>query len=226
MEKIKLFSDNRLEEYYNLLTDWNKRINLTSITNREEVFLKHFYDSVLPIELIPNGSVILDIGSGAGFPGIVLKIANPTLDITMLDSVAKKVNFLNIVINELKLNKDETNCLVKNGIRAIHCRAEDFTKRNFDIVVFRAVASLATLVEYSLPFLKIGGMMIAYKSSAVDEEITQASRALNILGGQIEQILYKNLTDDIMRSFVLIKKIKETPAGYPRKNNKPRSKPL
>ncbi len=225
-EKFSLFDINlsdfqlsQFETYYNLLKEWNEKFNLTTILSEEDVVIKHFLDSVLCVKNLKNGSKILDIGSGAGFPALPLKIVNDSLNITMIDSVNKKVTFLNEVISKLNL---------KNA-HAYHTRAEDMAKgerrESFDYVVSRAVASLNTLSEYCLPFVKIGGYFVAYKSEKAEEEIELSGRAIEKLGGKIEK------TDEIdlfgaKRKFIYIKKISSTPKTFPRGKNKPRLAPL
>ncbi|MBR2971018.1 MAG: 16S rRNA (guanine(527)-N(7))-methyltransferase RsmG [Clostridia bacterium] len=207
----------KFELYYQLLVEWNNKFNLTSVTERDKVELLHFKDSVLPVELIPSKAIMLDIGSGAGFPAIPLKIVRPDLDITMVDSVNKKVSFLSEVIFQLKLD----------GIRAVHKRIEELDKnQKYDVVTSRAVASLNILCEYCLPFVKKGGFMLAYKSSDIQDELSQAKTAIEILGGGEVKTVTMELTEEIKRTFVIIKKIKDTPKGYPRGGNKPRLKPI
>lgn len=214
--------DARFELYFKLLTEWNKKFNLTSVAGKEEIYLKHFYDSVLPLDksvtpsLFKQGAQVLDVGSGAGFPGICLKLARPDLNLTLIESVGKKVGFLDAVISELGLN----------GIRAIKTRIEDFKQRDFDHAVARAVAPLSTLAEYCLPFIKKGGSAIFYKSVSVSDEIKTAESAVSFLGGTVSNVLTLPLNDEISRSFVIINKIKDTPTGYPRGGNKPRLNPL
>ena len=209
--------EEKFEKYYNLLIEWNQKFNLTSITEKEKVELLHFKDSVLPHDLIKNNSTVIDIGSGAGFPGIPLKIVREDLDITLVDSLLKRVGFLEEVIKTLELD----------GIRAIHKRAEDLDKKQkFDVATARAVAPLNVLCEYCLPFVKKGGFMLAYKSEDVEQELKGAEKAIKILGGEVEKVEKRSLCDDIIRSFILIKKINDTPANYPRGGNKPRIKPL
>ena len=181
------------------------------------MILLHFKDSILPQELICRDAKLLDIGSGAGFPAIPLKIVRNDLDVTMVDSVNKKVTFLQEVIQKLGLE----------GIKAIHKRIEELDKQNkFDVVTSRAVAPLNVLVEYCLPFVKRNGIMIAYKSLDIDEELKQAANAIEILGGSKPEIKQIELNEEIKRNFVIIKKVKETPLGYPRGGNKPRLKPI
>ena len=207
----------KFDLYYKLLVEWNQKFNLTTVTEREKVELLHFKDSVLPSNLIPNKSKLLDIGSGAGFPAIPLKIVRDDLDITMVDSVNKKITFLDEVISSIKLT----------GIRAIHKRVEDLDKKQkYDVVTSRAVAALNILVEYCLPYVKVGGFMLAYKSMEISQELDNAKKAIDILGGRVEKIEKIELDEEITRSFVVIRKVKESPSGYPRGGNKPRLKPI
>lgn len=214
-------TDNKLllfNNYFNLLVEKNKVMNLTGITEYNDVFIKHYLDSILPLSGIKPNSKILDIGTGAGFPGVPLKIMDSSLNVTLLDSLNKRINFLNEVINALSLN----------NIKAVHSRAEDYvnvSRETFDYVVSRAVARLNTLLEYCLPFVKVGGCFIAYKSNDINEEITESANALKILGGKIEKSLEFDLEGN-KRTLLFIKKIKETPKKYPRGQNKPKSNPL
>lgn len=211
-------------EYYKLLIEWNQVMNLTAITEYDEVMQKHFVDSLSLVKGIHISSceTLIDVGTGAGFPGIPLKIIFPHLKIVLLDSLGKRVKFLNAVIEKLGLN----------NITAIHGRAEDFSRQKeyrekFDICVSRAVANLSSLSEYCLPYVKIGGVFISYKSGAVEEELKNARRAISILGGKEKQTLKFVLPDsDIERSFVIIQKKKETPRKYPRKAGVPGKEPL
>ena len=208
--------DERFEIYYNLLIEWNQKFNLTSITQKDQVELLHFKDSILPQDLIKQNATVLDIGSGAGFPSVPLKIVREDLDITMVDSLNKRIAFLNEVIEKLRLT----------DIIALHKRAEELDKNiKYDVVTARAVAPLRVLCEYCIPFVKIGGIMLAYKSDEVEQELKEAQNAIEILGGKLESVQKRKL-DDIVRSFVIIKKIKPTPSAYPRGGNKPRIKPL
>ena len=214
----------QLNRYYELLIEWNQKINLTSITKKEDVYLKHFYDSATIAKIINLNEykTLCDIGSGAGFPGIVLKILYPNLKITLVDSLNKRIKFLNAVIEELDLADVET----------LHGRAEDYAKRKeyreqFDLCVSRAVANLSTLSEYCIPFVKRNGYFVSYKSGSSDEEIQQAEKAVNILGGKIEKTDKFLLPEtDMGRALVNIKKIKITPAKYPRKAGMPSREPL
>lgn len=213
----------RLEKYYDLLVSWNEKINLTSIVQKDEVYIKHFADSVSVMNYIDlSGKTVLDVGTGAGFPGIVLKIFCPDCNIVLLDSLKKRVGFLNTVISELGLF----------GISAIHSRAEDLAtdrthREKYDICLSRAVANLSTLSEYCLPFVNINGLFISYKSGNIDEELSSSHNAINLLGGKLERVEKFSLPDtDIDRSFVFIKKTDHTKKSYPRKAGTPSKDPL
>lgn len=210
--------------YYEMLIDWNEKINLTAITEFEEVLKKHFLDSIsIGRLLIQDESVsILDIGTGAGFPGIPIKIAFPDTKVTLLDSLNKRVIFLNEVIKELSLD----------NIMALHGRAEDFAKKEdmreqFDFCVSRAVANLSSLSEFCLPYVKVGGTFISYKSEKAKEELEASKNAISILGGgnvKTDEFLLPGT--DFKRTFVIIEKTKVTPKKYPRKAGTPVKQPL
>lgn len=209
--------------YYNLLISWNKKINLTSITEFKDVVLKHFVDS-LSIVYIYDMNInakLVDVGSGAGFPGIPLKIAFPRLKVTLIDSLDKRVNFLNHVIDELKL-KD---------ITAVHTRAEEYGnskyRETFDMCVTRAVSNLSVISEYCLPLVKPGGYFIPYKANNVEEEISKYEMAVEEFGGAIDDVSIYELPDsDITRSLILIYKDGNTPKKYPRRNGLPSKRPI
>lgn len=213
---------NAFETYYDMLIDRNKVMNLTAITEFDEVMDKHFLDSVYlfrSIKLEANYKLI-DIGTGAGFPGIPLKIVFPELKITLLDSLNKRVGFLNDLIEELNLN----------DIEAIHGRAEDIARdkayrASYDIAVSRAVANLSTLSEYCLPFVKIGGKFVSYKSGDCADEVDNAKAAIHLLGGKINKIDEFSYSNN-SRSFIVIDKVMNTSSKYPRKAGLPSKKPL
>ena len=212
--------------YYNMLIEWNSFMNLTAITDFDEVLKKHFTDSVSLIRAIPDLGEkrfkVIDVGTGAGFPGIPLKIVFPNISVVLLDSLNKRVNFLNEVISKLQLT----------DITAMHGRAEDFAQNkeyseSFDLCVSRAVANLATLSEYCLPFVKKNGRFISYKSEKVSEEFEVSGKAISVLGGEYEnQVTFELPDSDIYRNLFIIKKKSATPGKYPRKAGLPSKEPI
>ncbi|MGN1310700.1 MAG: 16S rRNA (guanine(527)-N(7))-methyltransferase RsmG [Clostridia bacterium] len=218
-------SDEKLKKFFNfmnLLLEKNKVMNLTGITEPKEVILKHFIDSLTILKYINEKGSVIDVGTGAGFPGIPLKIVEDSLEITLLDSLNKRINFLNEVIENISLDKTKT----------IHGRAEDFGqdaayRENYDVAVSRAVAPLNILLEYMLPFVKVGGKCICMKGSNCDEEIEKAKNAIEKLGGKIEKIEKFNLPNsDNNRTILVMKKTKKTSVQYPRKAGIPTKNPL
>ena len=237
-EYVPELTDHQLDRfirYHEMLVETNKVMNLTAITEFDDVVVKHFADSLSIVceDKCVGGTVllthptthILDIGTGAGFPGIPLKIAFPDISITLLDSLGKRVNFLNDVINELDLNDE-------GHIEAIHSRAEDYIREpgireSYDLVVSRAVASLNILSEYAIPYVKPDGYFVAYKSEKTEEELKESQNALKILGGEVSDTRTFTLPDsDISRTLITIKKTCLTPDKYPRKAGLPSKKPL
>lgn len=225
-QKIDInLTNKQLNEFYtymNLLIEWNKNINLTAITEPEEIIKKHFIDSLTISKNIQKDSSIIDVGTGAGFPGIPLKIVREDINVVLLDALNKRLNFLNEVIKENKLENIET----------VHFRAEEIGKNKkyrekYDIATSRAVAQLNILVEYLLPLVKIGGKCICMKGSNVEEELKNSKKAINLLGGEIEKIEEFILPDsDIKRNVIIIKKVNSTPAKYPRKPGTPAKEPI
>ena len=226
MFHVKL-SDGQVDQfnrYYELLVKKNEVMNLTAITDYHEVCLKHFADSISLSQYYDMSSVdsLIDVGTGAGFPGIPLKILFPNLNVTLLDSLNKRLLFLEDVIDELELD----------NIKTVHSRAEEAgrmknLRENYDLCVSRAVANLSTLSEYCLPLVKVGGIFISYKAGEVEDEINSAKHAIKKLGGKIKSVEEFSLPDsDISRSFVIIEKVNETSNLYPRKPGTPNKKPL
>lgn len=220
-----VFNDKQIEQFYNymnLLLEWNEKINLTSIVEPKEVVLKHFIDSLTINKYIEENATLVDVGTGAGFPGIPIKIYRPDVKVTLVDSLNKRINFLNEVINKLELTNIET----------VHSRVEEFGKNKkyrekFNIVTARAVANLSVLSEYLIPLNKIGGKCICMKGSEIEEECTNSKKAINILGGKIKKIDKFYLPDsDITRNLIIIDKIKTTPSKYPRKPGTPTKEPI
>ena len=210
----------QFDRYYKFLIEENEKFNLTAITEKNEVALKHFVDSVLPFAQLPKGAKVIDVGTGGGFPGVPLKIMREDIEITLLDSLQKRVKFLEEVKNLLGL--DKTTC--------VHARAEDYAKENrekFDVALSRAVASLPTLAEYLLPFVKVGGQAIMYKGLSADEEIAIGTKAVKTFGGRIEKTLDFTLKEvESTRKIVIITKTNKTPPKYPRGKNQPKTSPI
>lgn len=212
-----------LERFKDLLVEKNKVMNLTGITESDEVDRLHFTDSAYPLTLpeLKNAKKIIDVGTGAGFPGIVLKILAPEKEILLNDSLLKRLKFLDEVIMDLDLKDIET----------VHARSEDLAHVNghreaYDVAISRAVARLATLTEYMLGFVKVGGYMLSMKSGDIDEEALEAKKAIEVLGGEIVDIHKYRLFDEFDRSIVVVKKVKNTPKKYPRGKNLAKTKPL
>lgn len=218
-------NDFQIEKYFNymnLLIEWNNKFNLTAITEEKDIILKHFIDCMTVFKYIGDEDSVIDVGTGAGFPGIPIAINRENAKITLLDSLNKRIVFLQEVVNSLSLN----------SAIALHGRAEDFARNNvyrekFDVAVSRAVANLSTLLEYLMPFVKVGGKCICMKGSDVDEELKEAEFAINVLGGKIEKIDSFCLPNsDIKRNIIIIKKIRGISDNYPRKAGIPSKSPL
>ena len=216
-------SDEQIKEFYeymNLLLEWNEKINLTAITEPKEVIMKHFIDSITVEKYINNDDLVADIGTGAGFPGIPLNIIKNNANYVLVDSLNKRINFLNEVINDLNLK----------NIKTVHSRVEDFAKNNrekFDVATSRAVAALNILLEYLLPLVKVDGICVCMKGSNIEEEVSNAKKALEVLGGKIEKIEEIVLPDsDVKRNIIIIRKVKNTPNKYPRKAGMPSKEPI
>lgn len=224
--KIRIeLSEHQIEQFYiymKLLTEWNEKINLTAIIEPKEIILKHFIDSLTISSQIQQSRTIADIGSGAGFPGIPLKIVNPEKELVLIDSLSKRVNFLNEVIKKCNIN----------GITAIHARVEEIGHNSkyrgqFDVTTSRAVAKLNVLLEYMMPLVKLGGKCICLKGPNIDDEIEESKKALNILRGEISKIEKINLPDsDNKRTIIEVLSVKQLPNKYPRKPGTPTSSPL
>ena len=211
-------------QYMELLREWNEKINLTAITEPDEVITKHFLDSmsVYATPYVKEGTSVIDVGTGAGFPGLVMKIAKPGIKLTLLDSLAKRLNFLQTVCEETNIPE----------VEFVHSRAEDGGqnpqyREKFDVAIARAVANMSTLSEYLLPFVKVGGYFIAMKGPLADEELANAKKAIATLGGEIAEVAEVDVPfTDLHHRIVVVKKVKPTPKGYPRKAGTPSKKPL
>ena len=218
-------TDKQIEKYYNymnLLLKWNEKINLTAIVEPKEIILKHFVDSLTIAKYVKENDNMVDVGTGAGFPGIPLKIMNQNKKITLVDSLNKRINFLNEVCKEISLE----------NIQCIHARAEELAsdleyRENYETVVSRAVARLNVLIEYMLPFVKKGGLCICMKGPNIDRELEEAKNAIKVLGGKIKSVESFFLPDsDIERNVIIIEKVAETPKKYPRKAGLPSKQPI
>lgn len=211
----------KLYIYMKEILEWNEKVNVTAIKDEKEFIVKHFIDSLTIEKYITNGEKVLDIGTGAGFPGIPIKITKNKSHVDLVDSVNKKLNVIRDIIPKIKLE----------DIECIHTRAEDLAKNvkyreSYDVVTSRAVANLTTLVEYMLPFVKVGGKIICMKGPNVEEELAESKKAISILGGKIEQIENINIDSDYERNIIIIKKEKPTPKQYPRGQGKPLKEPI
>lgn len=214
----------KLNRYKELVLEWNQKFNLTAITDDEEFDIKHFYDCLLPLKEaeVKEAKSIIDIGTGAGFPGIPLAIMMPEASFLLLDSLKKRIGFLEVVIEELGLNK----------VKAIHARAEELGRspkyrEKYDLCISRAVASLDTLSEYCIPFVKVGGYFVSMKGSSGMEEVKEAKNAIEQLGSKLKSAKeYELIEGDHKRFLIIVEKTKNTPKKYPRAGGKPKSKPL
>ncbi|MGN1099305.1 MAG: 16S rRNA (guanine(527)-N(7))-methyltransferase RsmG [Christensenellales bacterium] len=208
----------RFCDYYDLLKSWNEKFNLTAIVDEKGVAVKHFFDSLTAMKYLPENSKVLDVGSGAGFPALPLAIMRKDCDFTLMEATGKKVAFLREVKDKLRLE----------NVNPVHARAEESAslRESFDVVTARAVAELPTLLEYCLPYVKVGGIFIAYKANA-EEEIKAATNALDVLGGRIANLFETELPmDGGRRTLIVVSKLHSSPPKYPRGQGKPRSKPL
>ncbi len=203
----------QLETYAKLLVEWNEKINLTAITDTKGIAVKHFLDSISAICTGKIGKKVIDVGTGAGFPGLVLKIMKPEIELTLLDSLNKRINFLRAVCDELNID----------GVEFVHSRAEDggmnrAYRGKFDTVVSRAVANMTTLSEWCIPYLKQGGYFLALKGPLADDELTAAKRAITILGGEVESVFEADIPhSDLRHKIISVKKVRQTPMKFPRK---------
>ncbi len=217
-------NDKQLEIFYKYMIgviEWNEKINVTSITDEKMFIVKHFLDSLTVNKYLDGKECIIDIGTGAGFPGIPLKIVNENKKIVLVDSINKKLNVIRNINEDLKLK----------NLEIIHSRAEDLANKNdyrekFDIATTRAVSNLSTILEYMLPFVKIGGLAICMKGPNYETELSEGRKAIEILGGKLEKIENINIEDEVERNLVIIKKIKHTPSKYPRGQGKPLKEPI
>ena len=211
---------NEFYEYMQLLLEWNEKMNLTAITDPEEVIKKHFVDSITIKKYIKEENRLIDVGTGAGFPGIPLKIVDKSIKLTLLDSLNKRINFLNEVIKKLNLKE----------VNTIHSRAEEYAKNkvreSYDVAVSRAVADLPILLEYLMPYVKLNGICICMKGPKAQEELERSKKAINILGGKLEKVEKITIDEEMERNLIIIRKIKDTPNKYPRKAGIPTKNPI
>ena len=211
---------NEFYEYMQLLLEWNEKMNLTAITDPEEVIKKHFVDSITIKKYIKEKSSLIDVGTGAGFPGIPLKIVDKSIKLTLLDSLNKRINFLNEIIEKLNLKE----------VNTIHSRAEEYAKNkvreSYDVAVSRAVADLPILLEYLMPYVKLNGICICMKGPKAQEELERSKKAINILGGKLEKVEKITIDEEMERNLIIIRKIKDTPNKYPRKAGMPTKNPI
>lgn len=217
-------SDKQLEQFYSYMKgilEWNTKINLTAIVEEDMFIVKHFIDSLTINKYIKDSKTLIDIGTGAGFPGIPIKIMNENLNITLIDSINKKLNVIRDLSEKLKLN----------NIEVIHSRAEELAQNKkyremYDIATTRAVSNLSTISEYMLPFVKINGIAICMKGPNFKEELEESKKAIEVLGGKIEKIESINVGEELERNIIVIRKIKNTPIKYPRGQSKPLKEPI
>ena len=219
------FSVEQIEQFYkymNLLIEWNEKMNLTAITEPKEIILKHFIDSITILKYIDDNSKLVDVGTGAGFPGLPIAIMNPNVEVTLLDSLNKRINYLNIVVRELGLK----------NVTTIHSRAEDGARKQelrekFDVATSRAVANMAVLSEFCMPYVRKGGYFVALKGPSIDEELKNAGNAIKTLGGELKGIIEVSIEEtDLKHNIVEVEKIKPCPKTYPRKAGTITKKPL
>ena len=225
LSKIKInLNDEQIKKFYkyiNLLLEWNEKINLTAITDYEEIIIKHIVDSLTINKYIKEKASVIDVGTGAGFPGMPIAIIRNDLDVSLLDSLNKRILFLEEVKKDLNLN----------NVKCVHSRAEEFGndinyREKYDVATSRAVARLNVLVEYLIPFVKVGGICICMKGPNCEEEIEEAKGAIKKLGGKIEKVEKFNLNEENERTIIIIKKLEKTKKEYPRKAGIPSKKPL
>lgn len=215
---------NKFIKYMRLVQEWNEKINLTAITEDEEFVKKHFIDCIKAFKSdeIKNAKTLIDVGTGAGFPGVPIAIMRDDLEVTLLDSLNKRINFLNLVVKELDLK----------NVKTIHSRAEDGARKvdfreSFDIATSRAVANMAVLSEFCLPYVKVGGDFVALKGPAIEEELKDSTNALGVLGGKLKDVIEVTIEDtDLKHNIVVVSKKKECPKSYPRKAGIITKKPI